>query len=71
MNCYVLFKKSANSSILVSTGTCLAPSVWGEQRDKAFPSDWLFYKEREKFCIVMDVYDQKNRPMNDVYGLHL
>ena len=23
------------------------------------------------FCIVIDVYNQRNRPMNDVYGPHL
>ncbi len=31
----------------------------------------FFYKEREKFYIVKDVYYQKNRPLNDVYGLYL
>jgi len=67
MNCYVLFKKSANPSILVSTGTGLAPLIWGEQRDKTYSKQHVCStKEREKFCLVIAMYDQKMRPMNDV-----
>jgi hypothetical protein len=65
MNCYVLFKKSANPSILVSTDTCLAPLIWKEQRDKAWSKQqtYLFDKDHEKFCLMID--------MNDIYGSHV
>jgi len=72
MNCYVLFKKSANASILVSTGTYLAPLIWGGTEGQSlFQATSLFYKEREKFCLVIEMSYQKIRSMNDVYGPHL
>ncbi len=36
-----------------------------------FQAPCLCYKEREKFCLVREMSDQKIRPMNDVYGPHL
>ena len=42
----------------------------GNRRTNVFQTTCLLYKEREKFCIVIDVYYQKIRPMNDVYGSH-
>ena len=65
MNCDVLFKKSADPSILVSTDPCFASLIWKEQRDKAWSKHHtcLFYKDHETFCLVRD--------MNDIYGSHV